>query len=286
MSYVVTAASGQLGRHVVTSLLQRGVPAADIVATARDVAAIADLAALGVRVRRLDYADPSSIQGAFAAGDRVLLISGTAFGERVGQHSNVIRAASEAGVGLLAYTSAPYADTTSMLLAQEHLGTEQVLIASGLPYSLLRNGWYTENYAGAVAGALEQGAVVGATGGGRISSAPRADFAEAAAVVLAGPGHENTTYELGGDTGFTLAELADEVARLTSREIGNHDVSVAELEQVLAGAGVPGPVAAVLADVDRAIGKGELSIDSGDLSRLIGRPTTPWQETVVGFLPG
>ena len=135
MSYVVTAASGQLGRHVVRSLLRRGVAAAEIVATARDVAAIEDLAALGVRVRRLDYAEPSSIDGAFAVGDRVLLISGTAFGERVGQHGNVIRAASAAGVGLLAYTSAPYADTSSMRLVQEHLATEQVLIASGLPYS-------------------------------------------------------------------------------------------------------------------------------------------------------
>jgi len=286
MSYVVTAASGQLGRLVVTSLLRRGVPAADIIATARDVAAIEDLADLGVRVRRLDYADPSSIDGAFAAGDRVLLISSSTFGERIAQHTNVIHAAAKAGVGLLAYTSAPYADTTSMLLAQEHLGTEQVLLASGLPYSLLRNGWYTENYASTVAGALVQGTVVAATDGGRISAATRADFAEAAAAVLAGPGHEDSTYELGGDTGFTLAELAEELTRLTSREIGHVDVSEAELEQTLVGAGVPAPMAAVLADVDRAIGKGELFIDSGDLSRLIGRPTTPWQESVATFLPG
>jgi NAD(P)H dehydrogenase (quinone) len=285
MSYVVTATSGHLGRQVVTSLLDRGVPAAEIVATARDVSAIADLAALGVRVRRLDYADPSTLDDAFAAGDRVLLISGTAFGERVAQHSNVIRAAAQAGVALLAYTSAPYADSTSMLLADEHRRTEEVLVASGAPYALLRNGWYTENYADVVAGALAQGALVGATGGGRISAAARADFAEAAAVVLAGPGHEGATYELGGEPGFTFAELAAEVSRLAGRPIDSREVPVAELEQILVGAGVPASVAGVLADVDRAIGKGELTIDSGDLARLIGRPTTPWQQSGAGFVP-
>jgi NAD(P)H dehydrogenase (quinone) len=284
MSYVVTAASGHLGRLVVTSLLARDIPAEDIVATARDVASIQDLAALGVQVRRLDYADPASIEGAFAPGDRVLLVSGTAFGERVAQHGNVIRAAAAAGVGLLAYTSAPYADVTSMLLATEHRGTEEVLVAAGVPYALLRNGWYTENFAPTVTDALETGEIVRATSG-RISAAERAEYAEAAAAVLAGPGHEGSTYELGGAPGFTLPELAAELTSLSGREITYREISVADLEQVLVGAGLPAPVAATVADVDRAITEGELAIDSGDLSRLLGRPTRPWQETVAGFLP-
>ena len=284
MSYVVTAASGQLGRLVVTALLERGIPAGDIVATARDVTSIQDLAGLGARVRGLDYADAASIDGAFAAGDRVLLISGTAFGERVAQHGNVIRAAAAAGVGLLAYTSAPYADSTSMLLAAEHRGTEEVLVASGVPYTLLRNGWYTENFATTVAEALETGEIVRATGG-LISAAARADYAEAAAAVLAGPGHEGSTYELGGAPGFTLPELSDELSRVAGRAIAFREISVGELEQILLEAGLPAPVAATVADVDRAITEGELAIDSGDLSRLIGRATTPWQQAVAAFLP-
>jgi NAD(P)H dehydrogenase (quinone) len=287
MSYVVTAASGHLGRLVVAALLDRGVPGSDIVATSRDVASLGDLADRGVRVHRLDYSDPTTIEGVFGAGDRVLLISGTDFGSRVVQHGNVIRVAAQAGVGLLAYTSAPYADSTSMLVATEHLATERLIIESGVPYSLLRNGWYVENYAAVVAGGLAQGELVAATDGGRVSVAARADFAEAAAVVVAdldGLGHEHSTYELGGDTSFTFDELAAELSRLTDREIASRNVSVPELEQILGGAGFPAEAAAVYADIDRGIGKGELFIDSGDLARLIGRPTTPWQHSVATFV--
>jgi NAD(P)H dehydrogenase (quinone) len=287
MSYVVTAASGHLGRLVVLALLDRGVAPSDIVATSRDVANLADLADRGVRVHRLDYSDPTTLDGAFEAGDRVLLISGTDFGSRVDQHGNVIRAAAEAGVGLLAYTSAPYADSTSMLVAAEHLATERLIFDSGVPYALLRNGWYAENYADAVAGALAQGELVAATDGGRVSVAARADYAEAAAVVVAdldGGGHQHSTYELGGDTNFTNAELAAEVSRLTGRDIASRNVSVVELEQILTGAGFPAEAAAVYADIDRGIGKGELFIDSGDLARLIGRPTTPWADSVATFV--
>jgi NAD(P)H dehydrogenase (quinone) len=281
MSYVVTAASGHLGRLVVAALLDRGIAPADITATSRDPKSIADLAERGVVTRRLEYGDPETIEGTFAAGDRVLLVSGMDMGQRVTQHGNVTRAAAEAGVALLAYTSAPYADSTSLLLAGEHRGTEEVLVASGVPYSLLRNSWYTENYEPTVATALEHGAFVGATGNGRVSVAARADYAEAAAAVLAGPGHENTTYELGGEPGFTQSELAAEVTRLSGREIASREVSVAELEQILVGAGLPPQAAAVFADVDRGIAEGELEVTSGDLARLIGHATTPWQDTVA-----
>jgi NAD(P)H dehydrogenase (quinone) len=286
MSYVVTAATGQLGRQVVTSLLARGVPAAEILATARDLDRLSAQVPAGVRTARLDYADPSTIEGVFAPGDRVLLVSGSEFGQRVQQHRAVIEAAAAAGVALLAYTSAPYADTTTMGLADEHRATEEVLTASGVPYALLRNGWYVENYAAAVAGALAQGAVVGATRSGRISAAPRADFAQAAAAVLAGPGHEGATYELGGDPGFTLAELADEIGRLSGRRIEHREVTTTELEQILTEVGLPAPMPAVYADVDRAIGEGALQIDSGDLARLLGRPTTPWQVGIAQFVEG
>jgi NAD(P)H dehydrogenase (quinone) len=284
MSYVVTAATGQLGRLVVDGLLARGIAPVDILATARDVDRLNATVPPGVRTGRLDYADPSTLTSAFAGGDRVLLISGTAMGERVAQHRNVIEAAAAADVALLAYTSAPYAGTTSLGLAVEHLATERVLTASGLPYALLRNGWYLENYAPVVAGALARGVLVGATGPGRISAAPRADFAEAAAAVLTGLGHEGATYELGGDSSFSLPELAAEVGRLSGRRIEHSELTQAELEQVFRGAGMPEPMAAAYADVDRAIALGALQIDSGDLSRLLGRPTAPWPVGVAAFV--
>ncbi|POX62124.1 NAD(P)-dependent oxidoreductase [Streptomyces sp. Ru62] len=284
MSIVVTGATGHLGRHVVEQLLEK-VPAEQITAVVRDEAKAADLAARGVRLAVADYNVPETFDGLFAAGDKVLLISGNEFDKgRVGQHTVVIEAAKAAGVALLAYTSAP--GTLTAALADDHRATERVLLASGLPYSLLRNGWYHENYTENLAPVLEHGAVVAAAGDGRVSSAARADYAAAAVAVLTGEGHENTTYELGGDEAWSFAEYAAELSRQTGREIVYNPVPVEALTGILTGAGVPAPVAGILAGVDASIEKGELVVSSGDLSRLIGRPTTPLAEAVTAALKG
>ncbi|MFF5436799.1 SDR family oxidoreductase [Streptomyces achromogenes] len=282
MSIVVTGATGHLGRHVVTQLLEK-VPAERITAVVRDPAKAADLAARGVRLAVADYNAPETLDGLFAAGDKVLLISGSEVGkDRVAQHTAVIDAAKAAGVGLLAYTSAP--GTLTAALADDHRATEKVLLASGLPYTLLRNGWYHENYTEHLAPVLEHGAVVQAAGDGRVSSAARADYAAAAVAVLTGEGHENATYELGGDEAWSFAEYAAELSRQTGREIAYQPVSVADLTGILTGAGLPAPVAAILAGVDASIAEGELVVSSGDLSRLTGRPTTPLAEAVRAAL--
>jgi NAD(P)H dehydrogenase (quinone) len=273
MSLVVTGATGHLGRLVVESLLTAGVAPGEIVAGGRRTEALSDLAARGIDVRRLDYDDPASLATGLAGAERVLIVSGTDFGRRVGQHTAVAEAALAAGARHLVYTSAPHATTTSMLLAAEHAGTEQALTDLGAPLTVLRNGWYLENYTSQLGTYLEHGAVVGAAGDGRVSGAARADYADAAAAVLTGDGHEGRVYELGGDTSFSFAELALVVSAATGRDIPHRQVTQAELRAVLVGAGVPGPVADVLADVDRAIEEGELHVTSGDLSRLIGRPT-------------
>ncbi|MFG3011573.1 SDR family oxidoreductase [Streptomyces cinerochromogenes] len=284
MSIVVTGATGHLGRHVVEQLLEK-VPAEQITAVVRDEAKAADLAARGVRLAVADYNTPETFDGLFAAGDKVLLISGNEFDKgRVGQHTVVIEAAKAAGVALLAYTSAPGSLTAA--LADDHRATEQVLLASGLPYSLLRNGWYHENYTENLAPVLEHNAVVQAAGDGRVSSASRADYAAAAVAVLTGEGHENTTYELGGDEAWSFAEYAAELSRQTGREIVYNPVPVEALTGILTGAGLPAPLAGVLAGVDASIEKGELVVSSGDLSRLIGRPTTPLAEAVTAALKG
>ncbi|ARP70679.1 NAD(P)-dependent oxidoreductase [Streptomyces pluripotens] len=279
MSIVVTGATGHLGRHVVEQLLEK-VPAEQITAVVRDEGKAADFAARGVRLAIADYNTPDTFARLFAAGDRVLLISGTEFDKgRVQQHRVVIDAAKAAGVALLAYTSAP--STLTAALADDHRATEEALLASGLPYTLLRNGWYHENYTENLAPVLEHGAVVQAAGDGRVSSASRADYAAAAVAVLTGEGHENTTYELGGDEAWSFPEYAAELGRQTGREIAYHPVSVEALTGVLAGAGLPAPLAALLAGVDASIEKGELVVSSGDLARLIGRPSTPLTEAVT-----
>ncbi|MFF8725623.1 SDR family oxidoreductase [Streptomyces sp. NPDC015171] len=284
MSIVVTGATGHLGRHVVEQLLEK-VPAERITAVVRDRAKAAGLAARGVRLAVADYNAPETFEGLFAAGDKVLLISGNEFDKgRVRQHTVVIDAARAAGVALLAYTSAPGSLTAA--LADDHRATERVLLASGLPYSLLRNGWYHENYTENLAPVLEHDAVVQAAGDGRISSASRADYAAAAVAVLTGEGYENTTYELGGDEAWGFAEYAAELSRQTGREIAYNPVSTEALTAILTGAGLPGPLAAILAGVDASIEKGELVVSSGDLSRLTGRPTTPLAKAVTTALKG
>ncbi len=284
MSIVVTAASGQLGRAVVTSLLDRGAAPADVVATSRRPESLADLADRGVQVRRADYSEPATLTEALAGAERVLLVSGDEFGRRVAQHTAVVEAAVAAGAGLLAYTSAPHAATTSLALAAEHAATERVLVGSPIDHVLLRNAWYVENYTGQLATYREHG-LVGATGEGRVSLALRREYAEAAAAVLLGEGHAGATYELGGEA-VTLAELAAVIGDVTGEPIGHTDVPVAQLEQILLGAGLPAPAAATFADVDRGIAAGELLVPTDDLTRLLGRAPLSTTDAVREALAG
>jgi NAD(P)H dehydrogenase (quinone) len=284
MSIIVTGATGHLGRLAVESLLKRGIPAEEIVAAGRKVDTIEDLAARGVQVRSIDFDRPETLDPAFAGASKLLLVSGSELGRRIAQHRNAIDAAKAAGVGLIAYTSAPHADTTPMLLAREHRATEEMIRASGLPFVLLRNDWYLEVYTEQIANYLAQGEIVASAGDGRVSAAARADYAEAAAVVLTGEGHAGRVYELAGDTAFTQAELAAEVSRQTGKAIAYRDVPLAETKARLLGFGLPEEVATVIADIDRAVAAGELHVTSGDLSRLIGRPTTPLSQAVAEAL--
>ncbi|MFD4584001.1 NAD(P)H-binding protein [Streptomyces sp. NPDC058423] len=284
MSIVVTGATGRLGRLVVERLLETGVPAAGIAAVVRDKEKAADLAARGVELRLADYDDPATLTGAFRVGDRVLLVSGNEVGRRVPQHTAVIAAARAAGVAQLAYTGVLGGPEADFELAEEHKATERAILDSGLPHTFLRNGWYTENYTEQLGPVLEHGAVVANAGEGRIASATRADYAAAAAAVLTGDGHLGRAYELSGDTAWSLVEYAAEVARHSGKEIVHRNVPAETHLEILTGAGVPAPFAAILVDVDRAIERGLLARGDGDLARLIGRPTTPLAETVAAAL--
>ena len=272
MSLVVTGATGHLGRHVVATLLAKGVAADQIVALGRDDARLAELAGRGVTTRKVDYADASAVADALAGAERVLLISGSEVGQRLAQHQNVIDAAKAAGVELLAYTSVVHADTSGIALAAEHRATEEAIVASGLPYTFLRNSWYLENYSDQLAAYVEHGTVLGSAGDGRVAAATRADYAEAAAtaLLLATP---KPIYQLGGPA-FSLKELADTVSAVTGADVTYTDLPSDELIKVLVGAGLPEPYAAILADADLGLGRGELYVEPTDLEGLLGRPAT------------
>jgi NAD(P)H dehydrogenase (quinone) len=284
MSIVITGATGQLGRHVVEALLRHDVPAAQIVAAGRSVGKLADLEARGVQVRAMDYTDPASVASALEGATKVLLISGSEVGQRVEQHRTVIEAAKAAGVELIAYTSIANADTTGMKLAAEHQATEDLLKDSGVPFALLRNGWYLENYTEQLQGALAQGALAGSAGEGRVSAASRLDYAEAAAAVLVAGDQAGKVYELGGDHAFTLAELAQEISTAANQPVAYQDLPASDYAGLLAGFGVPQAFADILADSDLGIARGDLLVSGSDLRELIGRPTTPMPAAVRSAL--
>jgi NAD(P)H dehydrogenase (quinone) len=285
---VITGATGQLGRLVIRSLLDRGAPAASLVAAVRQPAKAADLAALGVQVREADYERPETLRTALAGAEKVLLISSNDLGRRAAQHRHVIDAAREAGVALLAYTSVLRADTSELGLAGEHRETEAMLAASGVPHVRLRNGWYTENYLASVPAALQHGVLLGSAGQGRIASAARADYADAAAAVLLAPVAEQAgrVHELAGSPAWTLAEFAAELSRLSGRTIPYQDMPQAAYLGVLVGAGLPGPLAELLADSDACAARGALDGDDAGLRALTGRGATPWQALLAEALRG
>lgn len=280
---VVTGATGQLGRLVITALLKT-VPASQIVAAVRTPAKAADLAALGVLVRQADYAQPATLVNAFTGADKLLLISSSEVGQRVPQHQAVIDAARQAGVKLIAYTSVLHADKGLLGLTGEHLATETAIKASGIPAVMLRNGWYTENYAASIAPALAHGAFLGSAKEGRIASAARADYADAAAAVLTRDDQAGKVYELAGDEAYTLTEFAAEVAAQSGKPVVYKDLPEADFKAALIGAGLPDYLAALLSDSDAGAAKGGLFDDSRTLSTLIGRPTTPLKTVVADAL--
>ncbi|NBB54274.1 NmrA family NAD(P)-binding protein [Pantoea vagans] len=279
----VTGATGQLGRIVIDALLKK-VPAAEIVAAVRTPAKAADLAALGVIVRQADYGQPETLEAAFAGVDKLLLISGSEVGQREAQHKAVIDAAKAAGVGFIAYTSLLHADTSPLGLGVEHRATEALLKASGIPFALLRNGWYTENYAASIPPALAHHAFIGAAGEGRIASAARQDYAEAAAEVMTRDDQAGKVYELSGDDSYTLAQFAAEIAAQSGEKVDYVNLSQADFAAALKGAGLPEGLAEMLADSDAGAEKGGLVDDSRQLSKLIGRPTTSWQAVIRAAL--
>ncbi len=279
----ITGATGQLGCLVITALLKK-IPANQIIAAVRSPEKAQDLAALGVEVRQADYSQPATLESAFKGVEKLLLISSSEVGQREAQHQAVITAAQRAGVKLLAYTSLLHADKSPLGLGVEHRATEKALSESGVPFVLLRNGWYTENYAASVAPALAHNAFIGSVGEGRISSATRQDYAEAAAAVLSLDNQAGKVYELAGDESYTLAEFSAEIAQQSGKKVDYVNLPEAEFAKALVGAGLPEGLSTMLADSDAGAEKGGLFDDSHSLSKLIGRPTTSFKDVIAATL--
>jgi NAD(P)H dehydrogenase (quinone) len=282
LTIAITGATGQLGRLVLASLARQS-PTADVVALARS---LDKTAGLGVPARELDYDWPETLGPALAGVDTLLLVSGPVTGVRVAQHRHVIGAAKRAGVGRVVYTSALHADRSPLDVAPDHRATEADLKASGLPFTILRNGWYTENYTAALAGAVERGAVVGSAGDGRIASATRADLAEAAAAVLAADVAAGSVYELTGDTAWSLPELAAAASTVSGKPVVYKDLPSEQYGQILAGVGLPDYLVELIIDADAQVSQGALATVTGDLAALLGRPTTSLADAVAEALKG
>ncbi|MDR9483907.1 MAG: SDR family oxidoreductase [Sediminimonas sp.] len=280
MTIAITGASGQLGRLAIQNLKTR-TEADNIVALARSPEKVADL---GVQARAFDYNKPETLAAALDGVKTLALISSSEFGDRVGQHTNVINAAKAAGVERIIYTSIVKCDASPMLIAMDHKGTEAALTASGMTYTLLRNNWYTENWTASLPMAIEHGAIIGSAGDGKVTPTTRQDLAEALAAVAVGEGHENKTYELACDDPFTMADLAAEASRQTGKSIVFNNLPKEKFAEILDGLGLPPGFGAVVADADANAAKGWLFDDSKTLSRLIGRPTTSLKEAVAAAL--
>lgn len=285
MTIVITGATGKLGRHVLEVLLERNVPTEEIVATGRSLEKLEDFAAQGVRVTAMDYDDPASVAAALTGARKVLLIASSEVGkDRPGQHRTVIETAKAEGVELLAYTSNANAEINKTILGQDHKTTEEILANAGVPYVLLRNGYYFENWTDQIQGTLAQGALVGSGGDGRVNAATRRDLAEAAVAVLLGEDQAGKVYELGGDVAFTLNDFAAEITAVTGTPVVYKDLPAAEYVAMLTSFGMPDAFAEILADSDQGLHRGDLLVKGNDLRTLIGRPTTTPAEVIRSAL--
>jgi NAD(P)H dehydrogenase (quinone) len=281
MSVVVTGATGHLGRLIVESLLARGVAAEEVVAGGRQIDKLDDLAERGVAVAPIDYSDDASLAAAFVGADTLMLVSGSEVGSRVAQHGAAVAAATAAGIRRIVYTSAPHAEATALVLAPEHIATENLIRESGIPFTFLRNGWYSENYLATLDQAAATGEIVASVGDARVASASRRDFAEAAAAVVTGVGHENAIYELTGDYAWSFSELAAAASEILGTPVVYRSVTPEEQLAELVAAGLPEGTAQFVVALDGNIRDGLLAHTPGDLARLIGRPTTPLAEALT-----
>ncbi|MCM3567709.1 SDR family oxidoreductase [Neobacillus mesonae] len=280
MKLLVTGATGKFGTMVVKKLLET-VPASDLAVSVRKPEKAEWLKALGVDVRHGDFDVPETLDKAFAGVDRLLIISADGDNEtRIRQHTDAVAAAERAQVKFIAYTSLANAKESTMFLAPPHQAAEEAILNTGIPYCFLRNNWYLENEIGSIQGAMAGAPIVTAAGSGRAGWALKQDYAEAAASVLTGEGHENKIYELSGKL-LTHEELATAIGTVLGKEVLVQQVDDNGYAENMKAAGVPEFIIPFLVNVQRGIKDGALEVESNDFEKLLGRPATPVHEALT-----
>ena len=285
MKLLVTGATGKFGTKVVETLLKT-VPASQLAVSVRNPEKAEELRARGVEVRQGDFDHPETLDAAFAGVDRLLLVSADGDNEtRIRQHANAVAAAERAGVGFIAYTSLANAQESQNLFAPTHQATEEAILKTGIPYSFLRNNWYLENEISSIQGVLAGAPWVTSAENGKVGWALQQDYAEAAAAVLSGKGHENTIYELSGKV-LTQEEIAAALGSVLGKEITVQQVDDATYADIMQAAGVPDFVIPILVEIQRSIRVGSLDVESNDFEKLLGRPATPINEGLSQIVNG
>jgi NAD(P)H dehydrogenase (quinone) len=285
MKMLVTGATGKLGTKIVETLLKT-VPASQIAVSVRNPEKAEGLRARGVEVRQGDFDRPETLDSAFAGIDRLLLISADGDNEtRVRQHTDAVAVAERAGVKFIAYTSVANASESTIFLAPPHVAAEEAILKTGIPYSFLRNNWYLENEISSIQGVLAGAPWVTSAGSGKVGWALQQEYAEAAAAVLAGNGHENTVYELSGKL-MTQEELVAALGTVLGKEVPVQQIDDAAYADIMKGAGVPEFVIPFLVEIQKGIREGALEIESNDFEKLLGRPVTPIREALTQIVNG
>ncbi|WP_462413659.1 SDR family oxidoreductase [Neobacillus sp. Marseille-QA0830] len=280
MKILVTGATGKLGSKVVETLL-KSIPASDLAVSVRNPEKAEGLRARGVEVRKGDFDRPETLDTAFAGIDSLLIISADGDNEtRIRQHTDAVKAAERAGVKFIAYTSLANATESKNLMAPPHVATEAAIKKTGIPYSFLRNNWYLENEIGSIQGAIAGAPWVTSAVEGKVGWALQQDYADAAAAVLVGNGHENTVYELSGPL-LTQEELASALGSVLGKEIPVQQVSDEQYAEIMKGLGVPDFAIPIVVGIQESIRNGSLDVESNDFEKVLGRPVTPINEAMA-----
>jgi len=270
----ITGASGQLGRRVV-ELLAAHVEPSRVLALTRSPEKLADLAARGVEVAFGDFAKPEELAQTLAGVDRLLIISTDDInGNRAALHANALKAAAEAGVSDIAYTSATAPHASSLGFIREHGVTEDLIRESGIPYTFLRNSFYADMLLDTAPQWGSTGEIHGVAAEGNINRVTREDCARAAVAVLTTEGHRNAIYDITGPGAMNGYELAEAVSAAAGSPVRYVSISADTMRQYLIGAGFPDPIAGLFVEIDQAIAAGEFDISSTAVRDLTGQEPT------------
>lgn len=279
---LVTGATGQLGKEVIQQLISRG-SSNSIAALARDPEKVSDLKEKGVEIRIADYDSYESLVAAFQGVDKLYFVSGNDINNRLEQHKNVVKAAKEAKVGHIFYTSFTRKNETSdspiAFLSESHIKTEQLIKESGISYTILKHTVYMEILPMFLGDKIaESGTIYLPAGSGRVSFLTRNDMALLAAALLDKDTTQSSEYEVAGSSTTSFTEIAEQLSTVFGKKIGYVSPSNQEYASTLTNAGVPAEYVGLMAGFAEGFKQGEFDVTSNLISEITGKTPTSVQE--------